>query len=114
MNSYAFSSRMAVAILRLPNGLDFSHLHLDIAPVPQTNGITTSSSSASNLGQLENNIGSSLRKEVLRPINTGASHIMHADSYLNISGLSSSSSTINVPQLGNKNENQLHCKIKFD
>lgn len=96
---------MAVAILRLPNGLDFSHLNLDIASTPQPNGITTSSSSASNLGQLEHNSGTNLRKGVFRPLNTGASNIMHADSYLNISGLSNSSSTINVPQLGKEIRN---------
>lgn len=88
---------MAVAILRLPNGLDFSHLNLDISPVPQTNGLTTSNSSASNLGQLEQNISNNLRRDVLRPLHTGASQIMHADSYLNITGLSNSSSIIHVP-----------------
>lgn len=92
---------MAVAILRLPNGIDFSHLNLDIAPVTPANGLPTSNSSASNLGQLEHHSGNNLRKGVFRTLPTGAANIMHADSYLNITGLSNSSSTINVPHLGN-------------
>lgn len=86
-NSYGFSNRLAVAILRLPNGLDLSiTIPEDITP---PNGLTTPSNSMTNfLGNIENGGTSSnnLRKDLLQSnANNGAtSTIMHADSYLNI------------------------------
>lgn len=87
-NSYAFSNRLAAAILRLPKGLDFSHLNVEVESTTTPNGgISTPNSSVVNLGQLD---GSNLRRDVLN-INGGAApNIMHADSYLNIAGLNSS------------------------
>lgn len=78
--SYAFSNRLAVAILRLPNGLDLS-LDVEVDTTPP-NGLTTPSSSFTNFNNMDNN----LRKDLLQSQsqNGGASTIMHADSYLNI------------------------------
>ena len=75
--SYAFTNRLAVAILRMPNGLDFS-LDVGVDTTPP-NGLTSPSSF--------NGISTTkLRKELLQSQsqNGGASTIMHADSYLNI------------------------------
>lgn len=53
----------------------------------------TPNSSVTNLGQLENGCSSNnLRKDTLQS-NTGASTIMHADSYLNIRKITNSNST---------------------
>lgn len=86
--SYGFSNRLAVAILRLPNGLDHQSITIpeDITP---PNGLTTPSNSITNfLGNIENGVNSSnnLRKDLLQSntSNGATSTIMHADSYLNI------------------------------
>lgn len=89
--SYAFSNRLAVAILRLPNGLDLS-LDVDVDTTPP-NGLTTPSSSFTNFNNLENGIASTnLRRDLLQSQSqTGAAPtIMHADSYLNIYKIPSS------------------------
>lgn len=83
--SYAFSNRLAVAILRLSNGLDFS-LGVEDDTTPP-NGLTTPSSSFTNFNNMETGISNTnLRKDLLQSQsqNGGASTIMHADSYLNI------------------------------
>lgn len=84
--SYAFSNRLAVAILRLPNGLDLS-IDVDVDTTPP-NGLSTPSNSYTNFNHLENGISSgNLRKDLLQSTqnqNGGAATIMHADSYLNI------------------------------
>lgn len=83
--SYAFSNRLAVAILRLPNGLDLSiDVEVDITP---PNGLSTPSNSFTNFNNLENGIASgNMRKDLLQSQsqNGPAATIMHADSYLNI------------------------------
>lgn len=86
--SYAFSNRLSVAILRLPNGLDLS-IDVDVDTTPP-NGLSTPSNSYTNFNHLENGISSgNLRKDLLQSAqnqNGGgpAATIMHADSYLNI------------------------------
>lgn len=89
--SYAFSNRLAVAILRLPNGLDLS-LDVEVDTTPP-NGLTTPSSSFTNFNNMDNN----LRKDLLQSQsqNGGASTIMHADSYLNIYKIPSTITTGN-------------------
>lgn len=85
VSSYAFSNRLAVAILRLPNGLDLS-LDVGVDTTPP-NGLSTPSSSFTNFNNLETGISNTnLRKDLLQSQsqNGGASTIMHADSYLNI------------------------------
>lgn len=97
--SYGFSNRMAVAILRLPNGLNFSHIGgAEMDPTLMPNGcLATPNSSVINLGQFDQGSSNNLRKEILQSTTnggagaggSGAINIMHADSYLNIAGLSS-------------------------
>lgn len=84
---------MAVAILRLPNGLDFSDLDVQVDTTPP-NGLSTPNNSVTNLGNLENGISNKLRKDVLQAqINGAAPNIMHADSYLNIAKIATPSSS---------------------
>lgn len=85
---------MAVAILRLPNGLDFSDLEVQVDNVDTTppNGLATPNSSVTNLGTLENGISNKLRRGILQANLTNGNSIMHADSYLNISKIATSSS----------------------
>lgn len=102
-SSYAFSSRLAAAILRLPKGLDFSDLNVEIDNiVSPNNGISTPNSSVVSLGHLEHGNHSNLRRDVLATSGGAAPNIMHADSYLNIVGLNSSksASTINGQNSG--------------
>lgn len=87
---------MAVAILRLPNGLNFSHLAPDMDPTSVLNGcLATPNSSVINLGQFDQGSSNNLRKEILQSATNGGAggsagiNIMHADSYLNIAGLAS-------------------------
>lgn len=100
--SYGFSNRMAVAILRLPNGLNFSHINTEMDPSAMTNGcLATPNSSVINLGQFDQGSSNNLRKEILQSVVNGGAganagiNIMHADSYLNIAGLSSTTNTTN-------------------
>lgn len=88
-SSKAFTFRMAVAILRLPKGQDYSHLNLEVVnPAFSTNGLLTRNDSAiSNLGQSPEHITGDLK----------ASQLMHADSNLNLAGMISSHSTITAP-----------------
>lgn len=86
--SYGFSNRMAVAILRLGNGLDMS---INAANTTPPNELTTPSSSVTNFRHLEH--GNNSRRELLHSNSNGtAANIMHADSYLNISKLPSQNS----------------------
>lgn len=86
---------MAVAILRLPNGLNFSHISTEMDPTVMPNGcLATPNSSVINLGQFDQGSSNNLRKEILQSATNGGAganagiNIMHADSYLNIAGLS--------------------------
>ncbi|XP_037950069.1 bumetanide-sensitive sodium-(potassium)-chloride cotransporter-like [Teleopsis dalmanni] len=78
----AFSHRMGVAILRLPNGLDFSDLNQEI---------TVSSYNALNHLQTVNAQGFS-NPTMLDT--TAASDLLHIDSNLNLAGMDSTSSSI--------------------
>lgn len=74
---------MALAILRLPEGLDFSHLNMELtnAAFSMNDECITRNSSSSNLGLsafLEHNTGEL----------KAASQLMHADSNLNLAGMS--------------------------
>lgn len=91
---------MAVAILRLPNGLNFSHISTDMDATSMPNGsLATPNSSVVNLGQFDQGSSNNLRKEILQSATNGGAggsggiNIMHADSYLNIAGLSTTTTT---------------------
>jgi hypothetical protein len=80
---------MAVAILSLPNGVDFS----EYCPQYKTNGMSHSHSINFSLGQSSDDL------LAVKPMK-----MMHVDSNLNLEGLGSSNSnsiTIN-PQIGEK------------
>lgn len=76
---------MAVGILRLPKGLDYSHLNIEVInqQTYASNGTLTRNSSISNLG------GELATNEL-----KAASQLMHADSNLNLAGINSTNSTI--------------------
>lgn len=101
--SYAFSNRLSVAILRLPNGLDLSvDVEIDTTP---PNGLTTPSNSFPNFNNLENGIASTnLRKDLLQSQgpNGAAATIMHADSYLNIYKIPSGTTPATTPPVGKR------------
>lgn len=84
----AFENRLAVAILRLQNGLDYSHLNTEInqQALLHPNGMLNHTDSAISL-----DLGTdpSLSGKPRKPL-------MHADSNLNID-LSSSQTSINIP-----------------
>lgn len=83
--SYAFSNRLAVAILRMPKGLDYSHLNIEVNAFTPSGGGLTSSSSISNLTQLDNTSETN-GKNKLTKTDTEPT-IMPADSYLNLTTL---------------------------
>lgn len=102
ISSYAFSNRLAVAILRLSNGLDLS-VDADVDTTPP-NGLSTPSNSITNFNNLENGIaGSNLRKDILQSQSQNVATIMHADSYLNIYKMPTTNTTANVDE---KNEHK--------
>lgn len=76
----AFDNRLAVAILRLPNGLDYSHLntevHINMADIPEV--LTPSNTgSINNLNTVHGSI------DVLNSVTHPARRFMHTDSNLN-------------------------------
>lgn len=83
---------MSVSIVRLPNGMDFSHLTADIQTDELNCGLTPSDST-SNF----NAVISITHEDLLRP-----SKMMHADSNLNIQAMisppQSNSHTLTIPQ----------------
>lgn len=90
--SGAFTNRLAVAILRLPNGTDFSHLNVEIPNTPIHGGLTASNSSV-NLGVMD--------VQMTGDLLTIKNRIMHADSNLNLAALGTStqnSLTIPMPR----------------
>lgn len=78
---------MAVAILRLPKGLDYSHLSLEVSTFSQINGGLTSSSSVSNITQLDTGNATASLKHKNGNTNGNDTTIMPADSYLNLTTL---------------------------
>lgn len=95
--SYAFSSRLAVAILRMPKGLDYSHLNIGLDALSQNLGGMTTSSSISNITQLDTGNGDPTGKRKGREEPT----IMPADSYLNLTTLNAANGSEN----GNRGAN---------
>lgn len=94
---------MAVAILRLPNGLNFSHVSPEMDPTSVPNGcLATPNSSVINLGQFDQGSSNNLRKEILQSATNGGTsggagiNIMHADSYLNIAGLATTTNGVSA------------------
>uniref|UniRef100_A0A7G3ATH7 Putative solute carrier family 12 n=1 Tax=Lutzomyia longipalpis TaxID=7200 RepID=A0A7G3ATH7_LUTLO len=86
----AFTNRLAVAILRLPNGTDFSHLNVDIPHTPVHGGLTANNSTA-NFNTIDGNTTGDLL--ALRP-----NRFMHADSNLNLSALGTSThNSLTIP-----------------
>ncbi|XP_059611500.1 bumetanide-sensitive sodium-(potassium)-chloride cotransporter isoform X2 [Phlebotomus argentipes] len=85
----AFTNRLSVAILRLPNGTDFSHLNVDIPNTPH--GGLTANSSTANFNSLDGIVTGELL--AIRP-----NRFMHADSNLNLSALGTSTqNSLTIP-----------------
>ncbi|XP_055901936.1 bumetanide-sensitive sodium-(potassium)-chloride cotransporter isoform X2 [Eupeodes corollae] len=83
----AFSLRMGVAILRVPDGLDFSELNHEIrTPAPAINGNAL------------NHLQSQGVANMTIPHMQATSDILHVDSNLNLPGMISATSTLTVPQ----------------
>lgn len=79
---------MALAILRMPKGLDYSYLNLEVNNDLTYNGLDTpiidqSNSSLPATGDL---------------ILSGNPNLMHADSNLNLAGMNSAQNTLTTPQ----------------
>ncbi|KAM8706746.1 hypothetical protein ACLKA7_010934 [Drosophila subpalustris] len=83
----AFSQRMGVALLRLPNGLDFSELSPEVTIPP------------SSLGHLNTANAQGFTNELI-PAATAASELLHIDSNLNLASMDSPSpnSSYTMPQ----------------
>lgn len=87
---------MALAILRMPKGMDYSYLNLEIDNDLTINGLDSptiaSHSSLAATGDLTL---------------SGNRNLMHADSNLNLAGMASSQTTLTTPQprknVGRKN-----------
>ncbi|KAM7362982.1 sodium potassium chloride cotransporter [Cochliomyia hominivorax] len=82
----AFSLRMGVAILRLPDGLDFSELNPEI-----------SYSGSNGLGHI-NTANAKGFTNLLVPQGNAASELLHVDSNLNLAGLDSTNNSLTAPQ----------------
>lgn len=83
--SNAFDCRMSVAILSMPNGVDFSEFY------PQYKGSLSKSQSMKSFGRSTDDLTLSIKPMKL----------MHIDSNLNLEGLgSSNSNSITIPQPG--------------
>ncbi|XP_073839221.1 sodium potassium chloride cotransporter isoform X2 [Musca autumnalis] len=82
----AFSSRMGVAILRLPGGINFSELNSEILY-----------SEANGLGHLNTANAKGFTNLLMPPANA-ASELLHIDSNLNLAGMDSAQSSYTLPQ----------------
>lgn len=82
----AFSMRMGVAILRLPDGLDFSNLNPEI-----------SYSGSNGLGHI-NTANAKDFTNILVPQGNATSDLLHVDSNLNLAALDSTNSSYTLPQ----------------
>ncbi|XP_037815432.1 bumetanide-sensitive sodium-(potassium)-chloride cotransporter [Lucilia sericata] len=82
----SFSLRMGVAILRLPDGLDFSELNPEI-----------SYSGSNGLGHI-NTANAKGFTNLLVPQGNAASELLHVDSNLNLAAMDSANSSLTVPQ----------------
>lgn len=86
--SNAFDNRVALAILRMPKGMDYSYLNLEVNNDLTFNGLDSPTINQSHLslpatGDL---------------ILSGNRNLMHADSNLNLAGMASAQTTITTPQ----------------
>ncbi|KAH8381896.1 hypothetical protein KR009_000837 [Drosophila setifemur] len=81
----AFSQRMGVALLRLPNGLDFSELSSEVT-LP-----------ANGMGHMHTANAQGFTNELM-PAANAASELLHIDSNLNLAGMDSPNSSYTIPQ----------------
>lgn len=93
-----------MAILRMPKGLDYSHLNLEVNTFAQLAGGMTSSSSVSNITQLDNGTPNPNGREERRR-KEGDTTIMPADSYLNLTTLAAANGNDN----GNRSRKWTGC-----
>lgn len=96
--SNAFTNRLAVAILRLPNGLDYSEINQNVNPTFKPfNGLMSQTSVLtldSFTGESVCNTGD------ITVLKSPHLQLMHIDSNLNLAGMVSAQSTITEPQPG--------------
>ncbi|XP_058449562.1 bumetanide-sensitive sodium-(potassium)-chloride cotransporter [Malaya genurostris] len=84
----SFDCRMAISILRLPDGLDFSHLTAEIVSTPD--GLPDSNGSNANLQAISTIVADGLKPPL---------KLMHVDSNLNLDSMASSNNaTLTTPQ----------------
>ncbi|KAH8278959.1 hypothetical protein KR018_011778 [Drosophila ironensis] len=81
----AFSQRMGVALLRLPNGLDFSELSSEVT-MP-----------ANGMGHMHTANAQGFTNELM-PAANAASELLHIDSNLNLAGMDSPNTSYTMPQ----------------
>ncbi|XP_033163413.1 bumetanide-sensitive sodium-(potassium)-chloride cotransporter [Drosophila mauritiana] len=81
----AFSQRMGVALLRLPNGLDFSELSSEVT-LP-----------ANGMGHMHTANAHGFTNELM-PAANAASELLHIDSNLNLASMDSPNSSFTMPQ----------------
>ncbi|KAH8330958.1 hypothetical protein KR067_009485 [Drosophila pandora] len=81
----AFSQRMGVALLRLPNGLDFSELNSEVT-MP-----------AVGMGHMHTANAQGFTNELM-PAANAASELLHIDSNLNLASMDSPNSSFTMPQ----------------
>lgn len=95
--SNAFTNRLDVAILRLPNGLDYSEINQNVNPIFKPFNGLMSQSSVITLDSFNGSVNNTGELTILR-----APHLqlMHVDSNLNLAEMASSQSTITEPQPG--------------
>lgn len=86
--SNAFANRMALAILRMPKGMDYSYLNLEV-----NNDLTFSGLDSPTINQSQASLPAT--GDLL--VNSNRI-LMHADSNLNLSGMASSQTTLTTPQ----------------
>lgn len=90
--SNAFDNRMSVAITRLPTGMDFSYLEVQLNPSAIINGIHA----------IPNTIALNQHNSA---VSTGDISVftqqkfMHCDSNLNLNAMHSNGNTLTIPQL---------------
>lgn len=79
---------MALAILRMPKGMDYSYLNLEV-----NNDLTLNGLDSPSINQSRTSLPAT--GEII--VNSNRA-LMHADSNLNLAGMGSSQTTITTPQ----------------
>lgn len=87
---------MALAILRMPNGMDYSYLNLEV-----NNDLTFSGLDSPTMNQSHSSLAATGEL-----ILSGNRNLMHADSNLNLAGMASSQTTITTPQQRKNSDRQ--------